>query len=33
MNEVIQAMKERRSVRAYTDEVPSRALIDEVRAA
>ena len=30
MNEVIQAMKERRSVRAYTDEVPSRALIDEV---
>ncbi len=30
MNEVIQAMKERRSVRAYTDEVPSRALIDQV---
>ena len=30
MNEVIQAMKERRSVRAYTDEVPSRELIDQV---
>ena len=30
MNEVIQAMKERRSVRAYTDVVPARELIDEV---
>lgn len=30
MNEVIQAIKERRSVRAYTDEVPPRELIDQV---
>lgn len=30
MNEVIEAMKERRSVRAYTDEVPSDEQIDQV---
>ena len=30
MNEVIRAMEERRSVRAYTDEVPPRAMIDQV---
>ena len=30
MNEVIEAMRERRSVRAYTDEVPSDELIERV---
>ena len=30
MNQVIQAMKERRSIRAYTDEMPSREQIDQV---
>lgn len=30
MNDVIRAMKERRSVRAYTGEVPPRELIDQV---
>lgn len=30
MNEVIRAMKERRSVRAYTDKIPEREKIDEV---
>ena len=29
-NEVIEAMRERRSVRAYTDEVPSRELVEQV---
>ena len=30
MNEVIEAMRDRRSVRAYTDEVPSNELIERV---
>ena len=30
MNQIIDAMKERRSVRAYTEEVPTRELIDQV---
>lgn len=30
MSEVVKAMEERRSVRAYTDEVPGKELIDEV---
>ena len=30
MNEVIEAMRERRSVRAYTDEVPSDELVSQV---
>ena len=30
MSEIIKAMQERRSVRAYTDEVPGKELIDEV---